>query len=206
MKHWRRIAAGGILFVMLMGILTGCKTQEAEKRQITLKVKLPPLTVANADTGITDSYEVLNRAGEAFAAQYTDYDVKVEVVKFGYTEEDEYITGCFDTDDAVDILLEGYFNMAGYIHTGRVVPLDDIITEEMRADVDDALWKMSQADGKTYMLPYYSLQNTLIYNKDLFRQCGLAEYIGVDGAIQSWSPEEWEHILSTLAAWIRYWL
>ena len=62
MKHWRRIAAGGILFVMLMGILTGCKTQEAEKRQITLKVKLPPLTVANADTGITDSYEVLNRA------------------------------------------------------------------------------------------------------------------------------------------------
>ena len=200
MKNWRRIVVGGILLVMLMGILTGCKTQEAEKRQITLKVKLPPLTVANADTGITDSYEVLNMAGEAFAAQYKDYDVTVEVVKFGYTEEDEYITGCFDTDDAADILLEGYFNMAGYIHTGRVVPLDDMITEEMRADVDDALWKMSQVDGKTYMLPYYSLQNTLIYNKDLFRQCGLAEYIGVDGVIQSWTPEEWEHILSTLAA------
>ena len=200
MKNWRRIVVGGILLVMLMGILTGCKTQEAEKRQITLKVKLPPLTVANADTGITDSYEVLNMAGEAFAAQYKDYDVTVEVVKFGYTEEDEYITGCFDTDDAADILLEGYFNMVGYIHTGRVVPLDDMITEEMRADVDDALWKMSQVDGKTYMLPYYSLQNTLIYNKDLFRQCGLAEYIGVDGVIQSWTPEEWEHILSTLVA------
>ena len=200
MKNWRRIVVGGILLVMLMGILTGCKTQEAEKRQITLKVKLPPLTVANADTGITDSYEVLNMAGEAFAAQYKDYDVTVEGVKFGYTEEDEYITGCFDTDDAADILLEGYFNMVGYIHTGRVVPLDDMITEEMRADVDDALWKMSQVDGKTYMLPYYSLQNTLIYNKDLFRQCGLAEYIGVDGVIQSWTPEEWEHILSTLVA------
>ena len=48
--------------------------------------------------------------------------------------------------------------MAGYIHTGRVVPLDDMITEEMRADVDDALWKMSQVDGKTYMLPYYSFK------------------------------------------------
>ncbi len=189
----------GIFFVLLMGALTGCKTQEAEKRQITLKVKLPPLTVANADTDITDSYEVLSKVGEEFAAQYTDYDVTVEVVKFGYTEEDEYITGCFDTDNAVDILFEGYFNMAGYIHTGRVVPLDDIITEEMRADVDAMLWKMSQVDGKTYMVPYYSLQNTLIYNRDLFRQCGLEEYIGEEGTIQSWTPEEWEDILSTLA-------
>ncbi|WP_294146353.1 ABC transporter substrate-binding protein [uncultured Clostridium sp.] len=199
MKNWRRIVTEGIFFVMLVGALTGCKTQEAEKRQITLKVKLPPLTVANADTDITDSYEVLSRVGEEFAAQYTDYDVTVEVVKFGYTEEDEYITGCFDTDNAVDILFEGYFNMAGYIHTGRVAPLDDIITEEMRADVDTMLWKMSQMDGKTYMMPYYSLQNTLIYNRDLFRQCGLEKYIGEEGTIQSWTPEEWEDILSTLA-------
>ena len=199
MKKWKWIITGGICFVLLLGALTGCRGQEAEKQQITLRVKLPPLTVANADTGIADSYEVLKKAGEEFAAQYKDYDVTVEVVKFGYTEEDEYIAGCFDTEDAVDILFEGYFNMAGYIHTGRVVPLDDIITEEMRADVDDMLWKMSQVDGKTYMLPYYSLQNTLIYNKNLFRQCGLEEYIGEDGTIQSWTPEEWERILSTLA-------
>lgn len=199
MKKWKWIITGGICFVLLLGALTGCRGQEAEKQQITLRVKLPPLTVANADTGIADSYEVLKKAGEEFAAQYKDYDVTVEVVKFGYTEEDEYIAGCFDTEDAVDVLFEGYFNMAGYIHTGRVVPLDDIITEEMRADVDDMLWKMSQVDGKTYMLPYYSLQNTLIYNKNLFRQCGLEEYIGEDGTIQSWTPEEWERILSTLA-------
>lgn len=204
MKNWKRVVTGGILFVVLLSVLTGCKAQEAEKKQITLKVKLPPLTVANADTDITDSYEVLSKAGEEFAAQYTEYDVTVEVVKFGYTEEDEYITGCFDTDDAVDVLFEGYFNMAGYIHTGRVVPLDDIITEEMRADVDGTLWKMSQVDGKTYMLPYYSLQNTLIYNRNLFRQCGLEEYVGEDGTIQSWTPEEWEHILSTLAEKLPY--
>ena len=168
MKDWIRIVTGGIIVVMFLGALTGCKTQEAAKKQITLRVKIPPLTVANADTGITDSYEVLSKAGQEFAAQYTKCDVTVEVVKFGYTEEDEYITGCFDTDDAADILLEGYFNMSGYIHTGRVVPLDDIITEEMRADVDDMLWKMSQVEGKTYMLPYYSLQNTLIFYRDLF--------------------------------------
>ncbi len=199
MKKWRRLLMGGISLFIFLGALAGCAPREAEKRASKLIVKLPPLTVANADTGITDFYDVLIQAGKEFAAQYTDNDVTVEVIKFGYTEEDEYIAGCFDTDNAVDVLFEGYFNMAGYIHTGRVVPLDDILTDEIRADVDDTLWKMSQVDGKIYMLPYYSLQNTLIYNKDLFRQCGLAEYIGADDTIQSWTPEEWEHILSALA-------
>lgn len=199
MKRWRKILVGWISLIMFLGALTSCATQKTEKKQITLRIKLPPLTVANANTGITDFYDVLTQAGKEFAAQHEDYDVTVEVVKFNYTEEDDYITGCFDTDNAVDILFEGYFNMAGYIHTGRVVPLDDIITAEMRSDVDGTLWRMSQMDGKTYMLPYYSLQNTLIYNKDLFRQCGLAQYIGEDETIQSWTPEEWQYILSTLA-------
>lgn len=195
---WKRMLTGGITLAMLLCVLIGC-SQKTEKKQITIKVKLPPLTVANADTDITDSYDLFNQVGKDFAAQYKDYDVKVEVVKFNYTEEDSYVTDCFDTKDAADILFEGYFNMAGYIHTGRVVPLDDIISDEIRNDINDTFWKMSQINGKTYMLPYYSLQNTLIYNKDLFRKYGLSEYIGKNQTIQSWTPEEWKYILSTLA-------
>lgn len=199
MKNWKRMLAGGLVFAMLLSTLAGCAPKEAEKPQVTLTVKLPPLTVKNADTDITDAYDLLVQAGQEFAAQYTDADVTVNVIKFEYTEEDDYITGCFDTKDAVDVLFEGYFNMAGYVHTGRVVPLDDIITDAMRADIDSASWEMSQVDGKTYMLPYYSLQNTLCFNKKLFRQCGLDEFIGTEGSIQSWTPKEWEVILSTLA-------
>ncbi|WP_270190591.1 ABC transporter substrate-binding protein [Holdemania filiformis] len=201
MKQWRKFFVKSIALALFLGMLTGCAFEKTkmEKEQVTLRIKLPPLTVANADTGIADSYKMLTQAGEEFADQYEEYDVKVEIVKFNYTEEDDHITGCFDTDNAADILFEGYFNMAGYIHTGRVVPLDDIITDELRADIDDSLWKMSQVDGKTYMLPYYSLQNTLIYNKDLFRKCGLTQYIGTNYTIQSWSPADWETILSALA-------
>lgn len=199
MKNWKQSLAGGVSLVILAGALAGCTPQEAEKKQVTLTVKLPPLTVANADTDLTDAYDVLTQAGEKFCGQYEDYDVTMDVVKFSYTEEDDYITGCFDTEDAADILFEGYFNMAGYIHTGRVLPLDDLITEEIRADVDDTIWKMSQIDEKTYMFPYYSLQNTLCYNKELFRQCGLSEYIGEQDTITSWTEEELEYILSVLA-------
>lgn len=185
MKSWKRLLAGGLLFAAVLGMLAGCAPKKAEKPQVTLTVKLPPLTVANANSDITDAYDLLVQAGQEFKAQYTDADVTVNVVKFAYTEEDAYITGCFDTENALDVLFEGYYNMAGYIHTGRVVPLDDIITDAMRNDIDSASWKMSQVNGKTYMLPYYSLQNTLCFNKQLFRQCGLDEYIGAEGEIQS---------------------
>ena len=199
MKNWKRALAGGLLLAAALGALAGCGAGEAARPQVTLTVKLPPLTVANADTEITDAYDLLVQAGEGFAAQYADADVVVDVVKFAYTDEDDYITGCFDTQDAADVLFEGYFNMAGYIHTGRVVPLDDVIPDDLRADIDSASWEMSRVDGKTYMLPYYSLQNTLCFNKDLFRRCGLEEFIGAKGEIQSWTPKEWETILSTLA-------
>lgn len=199
MKNWKKIFAGGIALAMVLGTLAGCTSHEVEKKKVTLTIKLPPLTVANVDTDITDAYDVLEQAGKEFASQYKDYDVTVKVIKFNYTDEDSYITGCYDTEEAADVLFEGYFNMAGYIHTGRVVPLDDIITDEMKADADDVLWQMSQVNGKTYMFPYYSLQNTLIFNKELFRQCGLAEYIGDEGVIQSWTPKEWDSILSTLS-------
>lgn len=198
MKNYKRVLAGGLLLVMLLSIMTGCTAGKAEKKQVTLTIKLPPLTVANADTDITDAYDMLVQAGKNFAEQYTEAEVTVNVVKFGYTDEDEYITGCFDKKDAADVLFEGYFNMAGYIHTGRVVPLDDIITDKMKSDIDSTVMKMSQVNGKTYMLPYYSLQNTLCFNKKLFRKCGLDKYIGKEGEIQSWSLKDWEIILSTL--------
>lgn len=199
MKKWKQILAAALLLIILPGSLSGCTSKETMKKQVTLTIKLPPLTVANAETDITDAYDVMVQAGEEFADQYTDADVTLNVVKFAYTDEDEYITGCFDTEDAADVLFEGYFNMAGYIHTGRVVPIDEIITEKIINDIVPSDWEMSQVNGKTYMLPYYSLQNTLIYNKKLFRQCGLEEYIGEDGEIQTWSLEDWETILSTLA-------
>lgn len=199
MKNWKRFIACGLFFIISLSIFTGCGIKDAKKEQVTLNIKLPPLTVSNADTDITDSYDMLVQAGKNFAEQYNDADVTINVVKFAYTDEDDYITGCFDTEDAADILFEGYFNMAGYIHTGRVVPLDDIITDKIKNDIDETTWKMSKVNDKTYMMPFYSLQNTFCFNKNLFRQCGLEKYIGNEGEIQNWTLEEWEIILSTLA-------
>ena len=188
------------VFLTMLGVLmlTGCGS--AQKPQITLNIKTSPYTVRDADGSCDpDVMVTLEEAGKEFAEQYKDADVTVNVVKFQYTDEDKYIKGCFDTPDAADILFESYFNMADYIHTGRVVPLDDIISDDLRQDVDSKSWEISSFRNKTYMLPYYTLPNTLIYNKALFRDCGLQQYMTDGDVITSWSLDEWDTILDTLA-------
>ncbi|MCM1258477.1 MAG: extracellular solute-binding protein [Roseburia sp.] len=195
----RKIFATALALVLGCSLLTGCGKET--KKEVTLIIKVPELamnSVSNPD--ILDSTAFLQSAGEEFAAQYQDADVKIRVDTFAYVDEVKAVTDSFDTEEAPDLLYEGYFNMASYLHTGRVVPLDDIISDELRKDIDDASWAMSMSNGKTYMMPFLSMQNILIYNKELFQDCGLEKYLSDEVTIQNWTVEEWTDILDTLAS------
>ncbi len=185
-----------------LGMLTTCgKSDESSaKKQITLIAEVPPISMYSvANTEINDSQEFLKEAAEAFSAQYEDADVTIDVKLFDYVDETKVITGNFDTEYATDILFEDYFNMLAYVYTGRVVPLNDIITDEIYDDIYESAWNMSSIDGKVYMMPYLSRQNLIIYNKSLMEQAGLNEYVADDGSIQNWTTDEWTEILDTLA-------
>lgn len=182
--------------VMMTGmglLLSGC----AKKEEISITVKVPVLAMDTVvDSDIRSADEFLKKAAKAFEAQ--NEGVTVNVVTFEQTKEDEAVAGCFDTAEAADVLYEGYFNMATYIYTGRMVPLDDIISSDIRNDIDSSLWDMSQVGEKTYMMPYLSLQNTYVYNKQLFREAGLEKYLTDEDVIQNWTLDEWEEILAAL--------
>jgi multiple sugar transport system substrate-binding protein len=186
--------------ILACSLFAGCTGESGTKEQVTLIVKCPTLimnSVTNAE--LVDTEYFLTHAGEAFAKQYEDATVTVEVVVFDYVDEAEAVTGSFDTEHAMDILYEDYFNMTAYVYTGRVVPLDDMITEDIRNDIADTSWAASSIDGKTYMMPYLSRQNILIYNKKLMESCGLTQYISDGNEIKSWTIEQWTQILDTLA-------
>lgn len=196
----RRISAIIGLFVGLC-VLAGCNAikNEAGNQAVHLTLKVPTLSHQTpADPDISSAAEFLEKMAAGYMEEHKN--VKIDTVVFALTDEDAYITDCFDTEDAVDILYEGYFNMAGYVHTGRVVPLDDIISDTVREDISDSMWAMSRTNGKTYMMPFASDQNILAYNKDMFLQAGLDSYVSDEDVIQNWTLEEWEEILNTLTA------
>ncbi|WP_251213169.1 ABC transporter substrate-binding protein [Adlercreutzia murintestinalis] len=176
--------------------LTGCQSQQAAVH-LTVKVPRTGHDVV-FDESITQIDQVISRMANEFMRDYeTPVTVNVEV--FEQNQYDEAVVDCFDTDAAADVLYGDYFNISTYIHTGRVVPLDDAITDKVRNDVFEDLWDMSTVKDRVYMMPYLSRQNVFAYNKELFRQAGLERYIE-SGHIQSWSLSEWNLILDTLAA------
>lgn len=196
----KKIFSVCMLLVLCFSMFAGCGQKEKEKKQVELIIKTPPISMDAAnDSEVTETIQFLQKAADAFAEQYEDAEVTFRIEEFEYVREDEAIPGSFDTEDAADVLYEGYFNMGTYIHTGRIVPLDDIISDRLHADISDSIWEMSTVEGKTYMMPYMTLQNVMVYNKDLFRECGLEQYIGEDDTITNWTIEEWEYILDTLS-------
>ena len=194
----KRIVSLALCAALAGSLLSGCGA--AKKKDITLVLKAPTLSFAeNArNEDIQNAGEFLQAAGDAFAAQYTDANVTVKVIEYENTEETAYVDDCFDTEDAVDVLYNDFFTMEAHVHTGKVVPLDDIISEDLKADIADTFWNQGQINGKTYMMPYLYRQNVLVYSNEWFRKAGLDQYVTDGSTVETWTMDEWEEILAAL--------
>lgn len=190
------IAAVAVLLILAAS--AGCVGQ---KENVNVIIKVPvhsctPLT--DKDCGSITQF--ITKAWDSFKKQYTKYNVDADIITFEQTDHKRQIQDCYGTKDAADLIVGGYNNFASFIHEGYAVPLDDIITDEMRKDISPNFWAISKAEnGKTYLIPLFCLENILSYNKDLLKQCGLEKYISNETVIQSWTPEEWNEILDTMA-------
>ena len=195
----KRLLAVGV-GILLCGLLAGCGAKpQAVQEPVTIRIKCPPMTMAyDADHSDAEIYDLFQEATEKFAAQYEGADVKFIIEKFQYVDEKAQVIDKFGTDEAADILFGGSFNIPTYILEGRLADWDEVIDEDLRADVDSAIWAQCMAEGKTYLMPYMQLQNTLMVNTDLMQAAGLAEYIPPEGTIAQWSTEEFNLILQAL--------
>lgn len=188
------------LFLVLCGSLAGCNTNTAStQKPVTIRIKCPPMTMAyDADHPDVEIYDFFQEAAKKFTAQYQDAKVDFIINKFQYVDEKAQVIDKFGTDEAADILFGGSFNIPTYILEGRLAAWDEVIDDALRSDIDDAIWKQCMADGKTFLMPYFQLQNTLMVNADLMRAAGLKEFIPAEGTIAQWSTEEFNRILSSL--------
>lgn len=190
-----------LLQVFIVTFIFSCFSGCSESKEKEIIIKVPRSSTINciADPDITNITTLLELASKDFTAQY-DKNVKITVVEFEAGEEKKAITNAFGTNDAVDILYDGFFNMSSFIHTGKVVPLDDILTQEMKDDISASYLDDGRFNDKLYMMPYMVSQNILIYNREMFEQYGLEEYINEGEVISNWDIDDWTKILNTLAS------
>lgn len=188
------------LSLILCGAFTGCNpSTDSPPEPVTVRIKCPPMTMAyDADHPDVEVYDLFQEAARKYNDQYEGADVNFVIEKFQYVDEKAQVIDKFGTDKAADILFGGSFNIPTYILEGRLATWDEAIDDELRADVDDTIWAQCMADGKTYLMPYLQLQNTLMVNAELMRSAGLTEYIPPEGTIAQWSTDEFNRILSSL--------
>lgn len=195
----KHILALGLSLVLCAG-LAGCHSEpKTSPEPVTVRIKCPPMTMAyDADHPDVEVYDLFQEAADKFAAQYEDKNVNFIIEKFQYVDEKAKVIDKFGTDEAADILYGGSFNLPTYILEGRLASWDEIIDDTLRSEIDDAVWAQCQADGKTYLMPYFQLQNTLMVNADLMQAAGLEEYIPARDQIAHWSTDEYNLILDAL--------
>lgn len=171
---------------------------EAEVKQIVIKVPRSIMLNSVTRPDIKNMATLLTLAGEDFSARYGK-SVKIRIVEFETDKENEAIFNTFGTSSAADILFDSFYNMSAFIHTGNAVPLDDVLGDGLRQDLNDKYIENGCFNGKLYMMPYMESQNILIYNKQLFSDCGLGEYVSDGWEISKWEIDDWVYILNTLA-------
>ena len=181
-------------------LLVGCSnTSPKSNEKVTIRIKCPPMTMAYDDEHLdTEIIDLFNEATEKFKKQYKDADVEFIIEKFQYVDEKKQVVDKIGTEEATDILFGGSFNIPGYILKNQLLALDDIIDDDLRNDIDASIWKQAQSDGKTYVMPYFTLQNNLLVNKEWMKKAKLDQYIPEDNQIAQWSIEEFNEILTQL--------
>ncbi|MBD5647615.1 MAG: extracellular solute-binding protein [Desulfovibrio sp.] len=198
-RRFSRALAAALLALLFAALLGGCENEPPKPVRLVIQTPLQEMnSVSNPH--IRDATAFLKQASAAFAAQYKKAPVLPEVMTFNRVDEVKAVPGSFGTETSPDILFGAFFNLAGYVDMGRVVPLDDFVSPLLKPDLDPQSLDAGSRKGQVYLLPFLNVQNILIYNKELFRRCGLENYIGHGREIQDWTLPEWQHILDTLAA------
>ena len=191
-------ALAALACALLTLLLAACENEPPKPVRLVIKTPLQEMnSVSNPN--IRDTTTFLKQASAAFAAQYKRAPVEPDVMTFNRVDEVKAIPGSFGTESAPDILFGAFFNLAGYVDMGRVVPLDDFVSPLLKPDLDPKALDAGTREGRIYLLPFLNVQNILIYNKELFRYCGLEKFIGHGREIQDWPLPEWQRILDTFA-------
>lgn len=181
-------------------MLIGCRTRQSEvKGQISLVISTTPIGLGTVpDLGAVTIYDLFTEAAQKFKAHYDEYDVDFEISLYNYMDEQEQLADKYGTDEAVDIFFSGSWNVPTYVARGWLVPLNDILDDELRFDIDEMILAQNSINDQLYTMPFQQLQNTLMVNRKMMKEAGLQEYIPEGDSIAHWSTDDFNTVFDVL--------
>lgn len=198
----KRVMAMALASAMVLSAVPAMAAEESNEvaggKDVALTLWLTPSWkgVFSGDEPDADYDSFFKEAAKRYNEIHPNVTISVEVI--AGDSRDEKLNVAESTNTLPDIVYEGAFTMSSYYHKGSIVALDDIISEEDKADIAEGIWENCQVEGTTFIFPFAHMPGTLIYNADMFRTAGLDDYIKGEYEIATWTPDELREILTAL--------
>lgn len=206
----KRFLATVVALSLILSLAVGCGSGDdadkdaggdsGSKEDVEITVMLTPqwkgVMDATEDGADFDSF--FKEAAKRFEEEYEEADVKVNVEVIAGDQRDELLNVSLNGGNPPDVFYESVFAMGDYAHRGALIPLNDIVDDESKADIGENYMENVTFGDDIYFYPFSHMPGTLVYNADMFKDSGLEEYLGAEKEIKTWTLEEYEEILNKL--------
>ena len=139
---------------------------------------------------------------EQLAAKFMELhpDIKVTVEMIDFQNGPEKLTASIQGGTAPDVLFDAPGRIMEYASSGELVSLDDMFTDEFKADITSEGLLSSCGDGKNYyMYPISAAPFTMAINKTILEKEGLLDMAPTTGD-RTWTTDEFIALSKALQA------
>lgn len=134
---------------------------------------------------------------DAFQAANPDITVKLEMIDF--QSGPEKIATAIEGGTAPDVLFDAPGRIIDYGKNGKLATLDDLFTDEYKADIANENIIGACSDGEHYyMYPFSTFPFVMAYNKTLLEKEGLLDLVNLEDD-RTWTTEKFTELNTALA-------
>lgn len=156
------------VLILVFSLLIGCssnKTSTKDNSEGVKKIKF----VAAQYSDATEPYlqELINK----FEADNPEIKVELEVI--GWDVLEQKVNTMVATNQTPDLLNTAQF--AAFAEDDLLLPVEDVISPELKGKFYESFYNANTVDGKVYALPFLASTRGLFYNKDIFEAAGVTE-------------------------------
>ncbi|MEC0371710.1 ABC transporter substrate-binding protein [Paenibacillus chibensis] len=133
---------------------------------------------------------------EAFNKKYPEIKVNLEMITF--EAGPEKLNVAIASNTAPDVIYDAPGRILDWAKKDLLAPLDDMVTDEVRKDIPEALWKQSMVGDKTYMYPINTAPFMMGVNKTVFEKIGALDLLPLDRPDRTWTFDEYKKALQAV--------
>ncbi len=124
----------------------------------------------------------LRQLVEDFESEHPDIKVNLDVI--GWDALEQQVNTMISTNQMPDILNINHYS--SFVGDDLLYPIDEIISDDLKAKLYDSFLAAGQMDGTQYAIPFLASIRGLYYNKAIFEQAGIES-----------PPETWQELRET---------